>query len=257
MSTPIDVWASGLTYSPNRDTTILRGVDFEAKSGRVTGILGPNGSGKTTLLRLLIGALTPGAGSASVGDQDLHQFSPLARARLLALVEQDAHPHEDLRVRDVIAMGRLPHGGRFAGVDPHDPIVASATARTQVNHLWDRYFGSLSGGERQRVHLARALAQTPRVLLLDEPTNHLDIRAQLDVLDLTRQVATDGASVIITVHDLSLSTRVCDEVIVLDQGQVVAVGPPRTVLTPELIWQVWHVRAQWVQHEGNAALVFS
>lgn len=251
---------------------ILEGVSLRIPAGRVTGLLGPNGSGKSTLMRLLIGALRPTGGNIVIGEPNdeptpgtngaparhtqLSELRPLERARKLAMVEQDAQPHDDLTAGDVIALGRLPYRGRFAGADPFDAIPLLAAERAGVAGLLDRSFHTLSGGERQRVHLARALAQTPRVLLLDEPTNHLDLSAQLTVLRLVQDVASDGAGVLMALHDLALAARVCEAIVVLDAGTVVAAGPPAVVLTPDLIEAVWGVRAQWVPSDFGPALVF-
>lgn len=271
-----DLWTEGLRYAAEGrrgpGVRILDGVDLTVRAGRVRGVLGPNGSGKTTLLRLLIGALRASGGESFVGEarvgsgggggggngsRSLSSMPRLERARLLAMVEQDAQAHTDLTVAEVIALGRLPHQGRFQVADPSADLPHEVARRAGVDHLLQRSFHTLSGGERQRVHLARALAQTPQVLLLDEPTNHLDIAAQLQLLDLVRGVAAEGAGVLITLHDLSLAARVCDEVTVLQRGQVVAAGRPLEVLTPALIGEVWGVRAHWVTDGGQHALIFS
>lgn len=277
----LDLWAHELRYvvrerggpragNPRTGTEILRGVDLSVRAGRVTGLLGPNGSGKTTLLRVTLGALTATGGDVFIGHArgprgdpassavgtPLDQLPRLERARILAAVEQDAQPHDDLTVTEVIALGRLPFQGRFHVPDPSDDAPSRAADRAGVSHLLERAFHSLSGGERQRVQLARALAQTPRILLLDEPTNHLDISAQLDLLDLVQEVTGDGAAVLMALHDLSLAARVCDEVVVLDRGAVVAAGPPLEVLTPSLIQKVWRVEAEWVRGASGTALIF-
>jgi len=171
------------------------------------------------------------------------------------MVEQNSHPHEDLTVREVIALGLLPHQSRFSGITPWAQRVEQAAHQVGVTELLGRAFLSLSGGERQRVHLARALAQSPRVLLLDEPTNHLDIAAQLHLLDLIRQVAKAGAGVVVSLHDLGLAARICDDVVVLHEGRIAGVGPPLTTLTPSTIRHVWGVDAQWVEALGKPTLV--
>ncbi|HLR58618.1 MAG TPA: ABC transporter ATP-binding protein [Beutenbergiaceae bacterium] len=267
-----DLWTEGLRYAADGrrggGIRILDGVDLTVRAGKVRGVLGPNGSGKTTLLRLLIGALRASGGESYVGEaragsgggdrfRALSAMPRLERARLLAMVEQDAQAHTDLTVAEVISLGRLPHQGRFQVADPRAGLPREVARRVGVAHLLQRSFHTLSGGERQRVHLARALAQTPRVLLLDEPTNHLDIAAQLQLLDLVRGVAAEGAGVLITLHDLSLAARVCDEVTVLQRGQIVAAGRPLEVLTPALIGEVWEVRARWVTDGGQHALIFT
>lgn len=259
----LDLRAEGLTFTLRTRNTILNGLDITVRSGRITGVLGPNGAGKSTLLRVLIGALGPTGGRIHIGEAraagtrfTLGSIPRLERARLLAMVEQDAHAHDDLAVAEVIALGRLPHQGRFGG-NGDDPVARAAAERAGVEALRERRFSSLSGGERQRVHLARALAQTPRILLLDEPTNHLDLAAQLDLLRLVREVAEEGAGILLSLHDLTLASRVCDDVVVLNAGRVVAAGAPLEVLTPKLIEEVWGVAAQWVEAGGAHALVYT
>lgn len=260
-----NLWAENLSYAAGArgSVPILTGASFHANAGEVTGILGPNGSGKTTLLHLIIGALHASGGATYIGEpgtlggRELDAIPRRERARLLALVEQEARPHEDLTVAEVIALGRLPFHGRFGTPIAGDPVPTEAAERAGVMHLASRSFSTLSGGERQRVHLARALAQTPSLLLLDEPTNHLDMSAQLELLRLVRDVADDGAGVLLTVHDLALAARVCDRVVVLSKGHVVASGEPLEALTPDLIHDVWGVRAHWVHARGSVALIYS
>jgi iron complex transport system ATP-binding protein len=252
-----DLWTSELRYRVNA-TQILGGVDVSVRSGRVTGVLGPNGSGKSTLLRLIVGALPPSSGHVQLMGRDVARVSRRERARKVAFVEQEAHADVDLRVRDVVLLGRTPHRPAFSGDSAADlGLVESSLRRTGALDLADREFATLSGGEKQRVQMARALAQTPRVLLLDEPTNHLDVAAQLQVLTLVREVAAAGTGVLMAIHDLAHAATVCDDVLVLNDGVVAAAGPPRQVLTPELISAVYGVRAEWVDGEHGSALVFS
>lgn len=262
----VDLWAEELAYAVRaraRRRDLLAGVEFRVRAGRITGLLGPNGAGKSTLLRLIVGALRPSAGQLWFGEagEPAGSWTALgarARARQVAMVEQDAQPHEELTVADVVALGRLPFQSRLASSSAADEEhIVAAMARTGVMGLADRSFTTLSGGERQRVHLARALAQTPRVLLLDEPANHLDLRAQLDLLEVIDDVARAGAGVLVALHDIAMAARICDDVVVLDQGSVAAAGPPDDVLTPELIEGVWGVAAEWVHGASGSALVFS
>lgn len=258
-----DLWVRALDYAVGGKPPhqILSNIDLTVPSGKIVGIVGPNGSGKTTLLRIIIGTLSRYQGEVFIGEThpsnatSTRELSGMERARMLAMVEQDSHPHDDLTAREVIALGLLPHQGRFSGINPWADQVDHAAHRVGVTELLDRAFLSLSGGERQRVHLARALAQTPRLLLLDEPTNHLDIGAQLHLLDLIRRVAADGAGVVVSLHDLSLAARVSDEVVVLHEGRIAGVGPPLTTLSPPMIRDVWNVDAQWVEALGKPTLV--
>ncbi len=258
----VDLSADGLGYRID-GLSLVREVSMHLQAGTITGLLGPNGSGKSTLLRLVVGALPPSAGALSVTEDgqthDLLAMRRRDRARRLALVEQDTHAEVPLRVRDVVALGRFPHERRLLAavgdaVD-HDTIVREAIERAGVEALVERSFDTLSGGERQRVHLARALAQQPRVLLLDEPTNHLDLAAQLDIVRLLREVADTGVAILVALHDLAHAAAVCDDVVVLDAGAVVSVGPPEEVLTPALLADVWGVAGEWVTGRTGRALI--
>ncbi|UFU05266.1 ABC transporter ATP-binding protein [Ruania halotolerans] len=255
--TVADLSAEGLGYRVD-SAQLLRGVGLTLRAGEVTGVLGPNGSGKSTLLRLIIGALPPSAGQLYLDGQDAHTISRRRRARTLALVEQEAHTEIRLTAREVVLLGRIPHRSAFGGDSPDDLMLAEESLeRAGATHLADRDFGTLSGGERQRVQLARALAQRPRLLLLDEPTNHLDVAAQLAMLRLVRDVATHGTGVLMALHDLAHAAQACDQVLVLDHGEVAAAGPPREVLTPELIASVYGVQAEWVQGQTGTTLILT
>jgi iron complex transport system ATP-binding protein len=227
-------------------TPIIDGSTFDAPAGAVTALLGPNGAGKSTLLRAVAGIRRPDAGAVHFDGDDLLAMRRRDRARRVALVEQDATTELPLTARAVAGLGRTPHEALLGGHDPSsDAVVARALTEAGALGLADREVPSLSGGERQRVLLARALAQEPRLLLLDEPMNHLDIAAQLEVLALLARLAAAGVTVVAAMHDLTLSASHADHVVVLSGGRVVAAGPTAETLTPELIREVYGVRAAW------------
>jgi iron complex transport system ATP-binding protein len=217
---------------------ILAGITADFPAGRFSAVAGPNGSGKSTLLRTLVGIHEPAAGEITLEEagavHSLPAMSPRKRALRLALVGQDAPVPAGLAVRDVVALGRLPHRRWFEEVD-----VTPYLERTGVDHLADRDVATLSGGERQRVHLARALAQEPSWLILDEPTNHLDLAAQRDVLTLAAGLAADGIGVVAALHDLNHVLEHAATVLVLADGAVHTAGTPGEVLGPELVHEVW------------------
>ncbi|MGV0838019.1 ABC transporter ATP-binding protein [Mycolicibacterium thermoresistibile] len=235
-----------------RGKLIVDRVSLDVAPGATVGLLGPNGSGKSTLLRMLAGIRRPTCGVVRLDEQDLTTLARRRVARRVAVVEQESTTDSDPRVRDVIALGRIPHRRPWAALGEHDTrVVARAAAATDVADRLDQPYATLSGGERQRVQLARAFAQEPEVLLLDEPTNHLDVRHQLDLLRLIRDA--DVTSVI-ALHDLNLAAGFCDALVVLSGGRVVAAGAPEAVLTAELVEQVYGVRAR-IGRDGTGLYV--
>jgi iron complex transport system ATP-binding protein len=229
----------GLFWSA-RHRPVLRDVTI-APTGGVIGLLGPNGCGKSSLLRCLAGLRTPDRGRVLLDGAPAHAGGRRDIARRIALLEQESTPDAELRVAEVVHLGRAPHRARFGAPSRRDAdVVDAAMARTGIAHLADRHWSTLSGGERQRGRLARAFAQEPRCLLLDEPTNHLDVRHQLELL---QSLADSRRTCVVALHDLRFAMRWCDDVVVLDGGRVVGQGAPSAVLQPDLIDAVWGVRA--------------
>ena len=235
-------------------TPILRDVSLQARKGDIVGLVGPNGSGKSTLLRAVYRSLRPVDGAVRVGEDDVWALSPRAAARRTAAVLQDAGGNTTgLTVTEIIALGRAPHHGLLGrdGAEDH-AAVHDAIDRCGVRPFADRDYASLSGGERQRVLLARALAQNPHLLVLDELTNHLDIRARFELLDLIRAT---GVTTLAVLHDLDLAARLCDHLVVLHKGNVVATGPVLDVLTPRILADVFGVRAHTERHADGVVRI--
>ncbi|GGW51612.1 ABC transporter ATP-binding protein [Streptomyces xantholiticus] len=231
---------------------LVEEATLRAGSGQVVGLVGPNGSGKSTLLRCVYRALRPSAGMVRLGGEDLHALSAREGARRLAALPQEAVTEFDFTVAEVVAMGRLPHQRSVARTGDDDrKACEAALVRVGAGHLAERGFLALSGGEKQRVLIARALAQQPQVLVLDEPTNHLDIAQQLEVLALVRG---SGLTVLTALHDLNLAALHCDLLHVIDSGRIVASGAPYDVLTPQLLAEVFGVRAHRVPHPESGAV---
>ena len=223
--------------------TVLRDIDLSLQPGETLGLVGPNGSGKSSLLKLLAGLRQPTTGCISLFGQAVSRLDRRAIARCLALVEQQAHTGDALRVFDAVALGRTPWLSAWAPFQAEDvAIVDKALGDVDALHLRERRWHSLSGGERQRVHIARALAQRPQVLLLDEPTNHLDIQHQLALL---AGVQALPVTTLVALHDLNQALT-CDRLAVLDQGVLVAVGAPREVLTPKRLRQTFGVHGHYL-----------
>ena len=238
-----DLEVSGVSWAPARSAqSVLHPTTFRVDAGRVLGVVGPNGAGKSTLLRLLYRFHRPHTGHVRVDGQDIWSMPARDAARKVAAVLQEQAAAFGLTVREIVYLGRTPHHSGFAASGESDARVVDRVLTTLNLHpLADRDFGTLSGGERQRVMVARALAQEPQVLILDEPTNHLDVRHQLEIVSL---IQTLGLTIVVSLHDLNMAIGVCDDVLVLKNGQSQGVGPPHTLLTNSLVSDAFRVDAQ-------------
>ena len=215
---------------------VLAEASFDVAEGTFVAVCGPNGAGKTTLLRTVNGVLAPDSGRVVVDGEDVTAQSTKRLARRVATVPQDTSLAFEFPVREVVAMGRTAHRGRFERSTPADrEAVDRALERAQVAEFADRSVGAVSGGERQRVLLARALAQETPVLLLDEPTASLDINHQIRTLSLVRSLVDEGKTALAAIHDLDLAARFCDALVVVADGRVLASGPPDEVLTEAVV----------------------
>ncbi|MFG2721497.1 ABC transporter ATP-binding protein [Streptomyces sp. NPDC048416] len=233
---------------------ILHDVNLEAQPGDIVGLIGPNGSGKSTLLRTIYRSLRPQHGVVRVDGDDVWTLSARGAARRTAAVLQDADGSPaGMCVTEIVALGRTPHHGLVGRDSVEDrEAVEDALDLCGIRHMAERDVSCLSGGERQRVLLARALAQRPRLLVLDELTNHLDIRARFEVLDLIRAT---GITTLAVLHDLDLAARLCDHLVALDSGQVVAAGPVLDVLTSGLLREVFGVAATADRHADGVVRI--
>jgi iron complex transport system ATP-binding protein len=219
----------------------LEATSFQARPGEILAILGPNASGKSTLLKLVAGALQPLSGRVLLNGFVTHSLSPKTRAQRIAVVQQESRLLFPSRAWEFVLHGRHPYGRPMRFETEDDVIIArNALAQVGAEHLSDRWMDQISGGEKQRVILARALAQQPLLLLLDEPTLHLDIGAQVDLLDALRRLAAQNRyTVVVVTHELNLAAEYADQVVLLQRGKSLRIGPPASVYQRELLEQVF------------------
>jgi iron complex transport system ATP-binding protein len=230
---------------------VLRNVSLEVERGTIVGLLGPNGSGKTTLLRIVAGILPPLTGRVLINGHPIEQLTRRELARRIAVVPQETHSTFDFSVMDMVLMGRYPHLGPFELEGAADQDIAREALRaTGTAALETREFARLSGGEKQRVIIASALAQGSEMLLLDEPTTALDLGYQFEIAALLRRLnAERRTTMLVSTHDLNLAAALCEQIVLLKDGRVLAHGATKDTLTADNIRRLYDVDADVQFHE--------
>jgi iron complex transport system ATP-binding protein len=219
----------------------LEASSFQARPGEIVAILGPNASGKSTLLKLIAGAQPPLSGRVLLNGFVTHSLPPRIRAQRIAMVQQESPLLFPSRAWEFVLQGRHPYSRTLRFETREDVAIArNALAQVGAQHLSDRWMDQISGGEKQRVILARALSQQPLLLLLDEPTLHLDIGSQVGLLDTLRKLAAENRyTVVVVTHELNLAAQYADQIVLLQRGRTLRVGPPSAVYQRELLEQVF------------------
>ena len=222
---------------------VLRNVSLQLSAGRITALLGPNGAGKSTLLRALNGAVPTAGGKVLLNGSPVSEHPRREVARRIAVVAQENETKFPITVLEFVLAGRFAHGRAFGWETAEDLRSAEEALRQcDLSSFSDRLMNELSGGERQRVVLARALATGAEILLLDEPTANLDLAHQALMFRRIRERCRDSkASAVIITHDLNLASEFADEVLLLSEGEVLAAGTPRTVMTERNLREVFGV----------------
>lgn len=220
---------------------ILDDINLVIPSNKISVIIGENGCGKSTLLKTLARLIKPTSGEIVLNGKRIKEFPAKQLARVLGLLPQSPVVPEGIAVADLVGRGRFPYQTLLKGFSKKDfEAVDEALEIMGITDLANRNIDELSGGQRQRVWIAMALAQQTDILLLDEPTTFLDITYQVEILDLLTDLNRKrGTTIVMVLHDINLSARYADYIFALHKGKLVSEGHPSTVITEELIDQVF------------------
>lgn len=235
---------------------VLGGVSLNVRTGEVVALLGANGSGKSTLLKLLLGLLQPLRGDVRLDDRALRGCSRREIARRVAYVPQSQAMPFPYRVRDLVALGRIPHQGLFDRLQRRDrDVVTESLQRLGIQHLAARPYTELSGGQRQLCLIARALAQEAPTIVMDEPVSGLDYGNQWRLLGLIRELAAEGRACVLTSHHPEHVLAAASRAVLLHEGRVIGDGAPCDVVTPQHIERLYQLRvARHALPDGTLAL---
>ncbi len=222
---------------------LIEDIDIGIWQGGILCLIGPNGSGKSTILRSITRHLTKLGGVVAIGGRDLDGMSDKELARHVSVVLTDRIEPELMTCWEVVAAGRYPYTNHFGKLSREDQrIVEDSMARVNALELREQRFTELSDGQKQRVLLARALCQQPEVIVLDEPTSYLDIRHKIELLDILREMtASRGLSVVLSLHEVDLATKLADVVVLVKDNAIFRCGAPEDVLDDDTIRQLYDI----------------
>lgn len=237
--------------------TVLESVDATFAPGRLTVVIGPNGAGKSTLLQVAAGLRRVNAGMVEIGGVPLADVSRRHLAKRRAYLPQSPQIDWAISVERVVALGLTAHLPAFGALpSAWQPEIEKALGRYDLIALRDRPATRLSGGELARVMLARSTVGNPEILIADEPTTGLDPRHALDAARRLRQLADEGKTVVVALHDLDLALRIADDVVALKGGRVTGAGPAGYMFTETTLSALYDVDTRMVRNEDGATIRF-
>lgn len=239
-------------------TQALKNISFEVRKGEVTFVIGPNGAGKSSLLKTIAHIVKPRVGVVYIDGKAVSMYSPRGLGKIMAYVDPQISRSIPSTVLEFLITARYPRQSLLSFRIPRQDleVIERISKQLNIEHLLNRRLDQLSSGEFQRIVIARALVQSPKVLLLGEPSAFLDLRYRLEILDYIRKITQQNKTVsVVAIHDLYLASLYADKVIVLDSGEIVAIGTPDEVFNRELLEKVYKVKITILNVYGKKIVI--
>ncbi len=235
---------------------ILQGIDIEVNAGEMVGLIGPNGAGKSTLLRLLTSVEQASSGEIFYDNININQISAEQRARYIGYLAQAAQAYWPFSVEKTVGLGRIPHQKwwKHNSREDHEKIH-QAMQTTETLAYRNRIVSTLSGGEHTLVMLARIFATDPQIIFADEPVAALDPYHQLHVMEILRNHSQNDRAAVVVLHDLSLASRFCDRLYIINHGELYVSGAPEKIMTADNIAEVYGVKTRIIQDAEGVSVM--
>jgi len=224
---------------------VLKDIDLDLGRGLMVGLIGPNGCGKSTMMKCISKIYSMTSGTIALDDQDIGKMKASEVAKMVSNVPAETGQTFGMNVMDMVMLGRYPFVDKIWWESPDDEkIVREAMKAFGIDHLRKKQVSTLSSGEKQRALIAKAYVQEPKLMLVDEPTSHLDMKYKLEVMEYLRSMSRSDMTVLVAEHDISLMARYCDVCVIMKGGMIKTIGDPKTVITEELMQEVYEVSAR-------------
>lgn len=217
--------------------------NFSVEKGDFVGLIGSNGAGKTTFLKIIVGLLKPSEGKIKLFGKDLKDMNRREIARKITMVSQEFVPIYDFKVKDIILTSRIPYKGMFDNENEKDlEIMRKSLKMVGLENFEERRYWSLSGGERRRVLIAKALAQETDIIVFDELTAHLDPKHIVEISEVLKKLVKNGKTVISAFHNINVASKICNKLIALKDGRIIASGKPEEIIKTDILEKLYGIK---------------
>lgn len=246
----IEIEIKNMEFGYNKEYNVLEGINLHLKGPQFVSIIGPNGVGKSTLIHCMNRILTPTVGEVLVNGKNVSEYTLRDLSKIIGYVPYKSSGTFPMNVIDAVLMGRNPHA-KWRTTAEDLKVVEETMKKLDIEDLAERNYNELSAGQHQRVLLARGLVQKPSILLLDEPTANLDVKYQLGIARILQKLTREDRIMVIMIsHDLNIASKYSDNIILLNDRRIWAIGKPNEVMTSENISSVYGVDCEVMNKDG-------